>query len=149
MAIVDEGTKAQLRERFAERLAGEVDLHLYTRPGSGRLILPTGYGCATCDDAREIAEALQEVAPEKLHLAVTDVSSQPNGHHEVPALTVAPAGQEARISFQGLMAGFEFSALVDAVERVSRGETGLGELSRAGLERLQDDVEVLVFVTPG
>ena len=148
MAIVDERTRGQLRDRFAERLSGEVELHLYTRPSTGRLILPTGYGCATCGEAQEIAEVLAEAAPEKVRLTVTDVGAEPDGH-EVPALTVSAPGQDARITFQGLMAGFEFAALVDAVERVSRDEAGLGPQSAEALGRLTEDVEVLVFVTPG
>lgn len=148
MAIVDPGTRAQLRSRFAERLDGEVELHLYTRPSTGRLVLPAGYGCATCGEAQEIAEALTEAAPEKVRLEVTDVSAQPDGH-EAPSLTLAGAGEAARITFQGLMAGFEFAALVDAVERVSRSEPALGPKSAEGLARVEDDLEVLVFVTPG
>jgi alkyl hydroperoxide reductase subunit AhpF len=148
MAIIDPGTRQQLRQRFAERLDGEVDLHLYTRPGTGRLILPTGYGCATCAEAQEMAEALTEAAPDKVKLTVTDVSAEPDGH-EVPALTVSAPGSDARITFQGLMAGFEFAAVVDAVERVSRADPGLSEESAAALAGLTADVEVLVFVTPG
>lgn len=148
MAIVDEGTRRQLKERFAERLKGDVELHLYTRPSTGRLILPSGLGCATCGEAQEIAEALVEAAPEKVRLAITDVSAEPDGH-DVPSLTVAAPGADARITFQGLMAGFEFAALVDAVERVSRDEAGLSEESRSALEGLAEDLEVLVFVTPG
>jgi alkyl hydroperoxide reductase subunit AhpF len=148
MAIVDERTREELRVRLAERLSGQVDLHLYTRPSTGRLILPTGYGCATCADAQEIAEALAGAAPEKVRLSVTDVSVEPGGH-DVPALTLAAAGEEPRITFQGLMAGFEFAALVDAIERTSRSEPGLSPESAEALQKLDSDVEVLVFVTPG
>lgn len=148
MAIIDERTREELRARFEERLSGDVELHLYTRPSTGRLILPTGYGCPTCAEAQELAEALAGAAPEKVKLSVTDVSVEPDGH-DVPSLTVAAPGEEPRISFQGLMAGFEFAALVDAVERVSRAEPGLSPESSAALEKLKSDLEVLVFVTPG
>lgn len=149
MAILDERVAAQLRERFAERLQGPVELKLYTRPGTGRLILPTGYGCATCDDARELAEAVAATAPEKLQLEVVDVSEHPEaGVDEVPQLTVAAPGEEARIRFQGLTAGFEFATVVDAIERVSTGDLGLGPLSTEALEKVGEDLEVMVFATP-
>lgn len=46
MALIDESTMTQLRERLAG-LSGPVELRLYLKPDSGRLILPSGAGCAT------------------------------------------------------------------------------------------------------
>jgi hypothetical protein len=123
MAIIDERLAQQLRERFAERLSGPVELRLATRPGTGRLILPSGYGCATCDDARELVEA-------------------------VPTLALAAPGEPARIRFQGLPAGFEFATVIDAIERLSANEHGLGPLSVEALEHVTEDIEVMVFATP-
>ena len=148
MAILDERTAEQLRARFAEKLTEPVELRLYTRPGTGRLILPSGYGCATCDDARELAEEVAATAPDKVQLEVVDVSDGAAGVEEVPTLTVGRAGEEPRIRFQGLPAGYEFATVVDAIERVSSGEHGLSEESARALEQLADDVEVLVFATP-
>lgn len=148
MAILDERTAEQLRTRFSEKLTEPVELRLYTRPGTGRLILPSGYGCATCDDARELAEEVAATAPEKVTLQVVDVSEGGSEVADVPLLTVGRAGEEPRIRFQGLPAGYEFATVVDAIERVSSGEHGLSEESARALERLADDVEVLVFATP-
>ena len=39
----------------------------------------------------------------------------------------------------------EFPALIDAVERTSRGEHGLSQESLAGLARLKEPAEVLVW----
>ena len=148
MGILDDRTADQLRARFAERLVNPVELKLYTRPGTGRLILPTGYGCATCDEARELAEAVAASAPEKVSLEVVDVSGAESDATEVPMLTVGTAGEEPRIRFQGLPAGYEFATVIDAVERVSSGDHGLSEESVAALARIEDDLEVLVFATP-
>ena len=147
MAILDERTAEQLRTRFSEKLTEPVELRLYTRPGTGRLILPSGYGCATCDDARELAEALAEAAPEKVTLEVVDVS-QTGEEREVPELTVSAPGQEARISWMGLPTGFEFATDVDAIERISAAEPGLSERTVERLEGLTEPVEVMVFATP-
>ena len=147
MSILDERTAEQLRSRFAERLSEPVELRLYTRPGTGRLILPSGFGCATCDEARELAEDVAATAPEKVTLEVVDVS-EGGEVTEVPLLTVARPGEEPRIRFQGLSAGYEFATVVDAIERVSSGDHGLSEESAKALEQLEDDVEVLVFATP-
>lgn len=74
MALLDEKTKGQIRERFARTLTGPVELRLYRRPDSGRLVLPGGLGCSTCDTTEELARALTEAAPGNLRLTVIDVS---------------------------------------------------------------------------
>lgn len=157
MPILDERTSEQLRARFAERLVDPVELTLHTRPGTGRLVLPDGYGCATCDDARALAEAVAAAAPEKLVLNVVDVTKEeagggapgaPTPVPEVPLLAVGAPGRSPRIRFQGLTAGYEFAAVVDAIERVSSGDHGLSEASVEALGALADDLEVLVFATP-
>lgn len=151
MPIISDRVKEQLLARFESSLEGPVHLRLYTRPGSSRLILPAGVGCATCGEAREIAEALHNAAPEKIGLDVIDVTQ--GGEHasdvaDVPTIVVSSAASDGRIRFQGLPAGTEFPALVDAVERVSRSEHGLSEESLANLAKLTEAVEVMVFATP-
>src|SRR5437773_8475766 len=148
MAILNEQVKQQLRDRFTETLRDPVQLTLYTRPGTGRLILPSGMGCATCDDARAIAEDLAAAAPELVKLDVVDVAAQESQVTEVPTLALSRPGEEARVSWQGLPAGFEFATVVDAIERASSGELGLAPETNAALERLKDPVEVMVFATP-
>ena len=44
MALLNDQIKQQLHDRFAETLKEPVQLTLYTRPGTGRLILPSGMG---------------------------------------------------------------------------------------------------------
>jgi alkyl hydroperoxide reductase subunit AhpF len=148
MAILSEQVKQQLHDRFAEHLSGPVQLTLYTRPGSGRLILPSGFGCATCDDARQLAEELQEAAPDLVHLRVVDVTAEDTDVTEVPTLTLAYPGETARIRWQGLPAGYEFATVVDALERVSAGTHGLADASVEALAALTEPVDVMVFATP-
>ena len=149
MAILGPQVQEQLRQRFAERLEGQVELKLYIKPGSGRLILPSGLGCATCDDARQLAEGLRDAAPEKISLDAVDVTtSDAAGIEDVPTLTVGAAGEDHRIRFMGLTAGYEFATVVDAIERVSRQEPGLSEKTLERLGGLEDELEVMVFATP-
>jgi alkyl hydroperoxide reductase subunit AhpF len=148
MAILNEQVKQQVRERFAERLSGPVQLKLYLRPGSGRLILPSGMGCPTCDEARELAEDLQQAAPEQIQLEVIDVTTQESDVTELPTLTLAFPGEEPRIRWQGLPAGYEFATVVDAIERVSTGDHGLSEATVQRLAEVTEPLEVMVFATP-
>jgi alkyl hydroperoxide reductase subunit AhpF len=148
MAILTDQVRQQVQERFAEQLSGPVQLTLYTRPGSGRLILPTGMGCRTCDDARQLVEDLQQAAPDLINLDVIDVSVQETDVRAVPTLTLARPGEASRIRWLGLPAGYEFATVVDAVERVSSGGHGLSEATVEGLSRLTEPVDVMVFATP-
>src|SRR2546425_12648441 len=77
MAVIPEQVRQQLKDRFETALAGPVHLTLYTRPGSSRLILPAGVGCATCEDARQMAGLVADAAPDKMTLDVGDVSRDP------------------------------------------------------------------------
>ncbi len=148
MAILSDQVRRQLQDRFAEQLGAPVQLTLYTRPGTGRLILPSGMGCATCDDARQLAEDLQQAAPDLLHLRVVDVTTEDTDVRAVPTLTLAFPGEASRIRWQGLPAGYEFATVVDAVERVSTGSHGLAGASLEALAGLTEPVDVMVFATP-
>ena len=148
MAILSEQVKQQISDRFAQQLSGPVQLKLYTRPGTGRLILPAGMGCATCDDARELAEDLRDAAPDLVHLEVVDVTAEDTDVRDVPTLTLAFPGQAPRVRWQGLPAGYEFATVIDAIERVSTGQHGLSSASVEALGRLTGPVDVMVFATP-
>ena len=152
MAMLSDQIKEQLRQRFAERLVGPVQLRLLTRPGSGRLILPGGLGCPTCDEAKALAEDLAAAAPEQISLEVVDVSTGgPWEGRPVPTLEVGPPGETSRIAWQGLPGGYEFATVVDAIERVSRSELGLSQETLnqlARLDGLDQAVEIMVFATP-
>lgn len=148
MALMDERTKEQVRERLAKTLTNPVELRLYRRPDSGRLILPGGLGCQTCDVTEELARTLVEAAPDKLSLTVVDVTQEPGHREVVPTLTVARSGEESRISFQGLPSGYEFASLLDAIEAASGTGDELPAEAAEKVNTLEGDVEVMVFVTP-
>jgi len=148
MALIDEATKEQLRNRLAGSLEGPVELRLYRRPGSGRLVLPAGVGCATCEVTEELLRSLVDAAPERISLTVIHVSAAGEPAIDVPAVTVAAPGEEPRITFQGLPSGYEFASLLDAIERVSVGTGDLAPELTDKLTKLDQDVEVMVFVTP-
>ncbi len=153
MAVIPEQVRQQLKDRFETALTGPVHLTVYTRPSSSRLILPTGVGCATCEDARQMAEVLRDAAPEKIAMDVVDVTRDEeralnDGVPDVPTIAIASDSETGRIRFQGLATGTEFPALIDAIERVSRAEHGLSEESVAALAKLTEPAEVMVFATP-
>ena len=152
MRIPDE-LRQQLKERFETSLTGPVHLTVYIKPGSSRLILPEGYGCATCEDARQMAELLRDAAPDKVTLEEVDITRDPgraeiDGVIEVPIMGLSTNSEPSRIRFQGLPTGTEFPALIDAVERTSSGDHGLSAETLAALSKLDKPTEVMVFATP-
>ncbi len=148
MAILTDQVKRQVQERFAQQLSGPVQLKLYTKPGTGRLILPTGLGCRTCEDTRRLVEELQEAAPDLIHLEVIDVSAQECDVRDVPTLTLGFPGEAPRIRWVGMPAGYEFATVVDALERVSSSAHDLSEATVEALGKLTDPIDVMVFATP-
>jgi alkyl hydroperoxide reductase subunit AhpF len=148
MAILTDQVKRQVQERFAQQLSGPVQLKLYTKPGTGRLILPTGLGCRTCEDTRRLVEELQEAAPDLIHLEVIDVSAQESDVRDVPTLTLGFPGEAPRIGWVGMPAGYEFATVVDALERVSGSAHDLSEATVEALGKLTDPIDVMVFATP-
>jgi glutaredoxin len=153
VAVIPEEVRQQLKDHFETALSGPVHLTVYTRPGSSRLILPAGVGCATCEDAKQMAELLRDAAPEKITVDIIDISRDNDRAFidevsDVPTIMVGSNSEPGRIRFQGLPTGTEFPALIDAVERVSRADHGLSEKSLAALTKLTEPAEVMVFATP-
>jgi glutaredoxin len=153
MALIPDQVRTQLKERFQQRLTGPVKVSLYTRPGSSRLVLPSGLGCPTCEDAKEMAQLLHESAPDKVSLEVIDVArdsarAEVDEVGDVPTISIGVDSQPARIRFQGLPTGGEFPPLIEAVERVSSGEHGLNPNTVQTLAKVNEPIEVMVFATP-
>lgn len=148
--MLPDSVLAQVRERFTERLAGPVDARLYIRPGSGRLILPSGLGCPTCEDARKLIVAIAGLDPDRIRLEVVDVTLGEAGDDviDVPFLTLGAPGEDHRIRFLGLPAGFEFGMVVEAIERLSAGAADLTPATVEALAEAEEAIEILVFTTP-
>ncbi len=142
MPILSDDLKAQLKQRLAEDLRGPVEIRLRTRPSTGALFIPGDASCETCDACREIAEGVAEASP-LVSLVVTEDRSV-----TAPIIEIAPPGEPARITFEGLPGGYEFASLLDAIERVSASDPGLSAETREALGALDEDVELMVFVTP-
>ena len=66
---------------------------------------------------------------------------------KVPA-TVIRNGKDYGIRFFGLPAGYEFSALLDGILQVAKGDSGLQAESREKLAKLTKPLHLEVFSTP-
>jgi alkyl hydroperoxide reductase subunit AhpF len=146
MSLLSEPDRQQLRSMF-EDLTRPVRLLLFTQT----------FGCETCGDAHRILEEVAELSPaisvEESNLVLDQDRARAYGVERAPTIAVVAVDEEGAerdygIRFVGLTAGYEFSSLVDAILLVSRGESQLGEASRALLATVTEPVTIQVFVTP-
>jgi glutaredoxin-like protein len=140
MAYIPEEDRKYLEEQFS-KLDREVTLRLFVRKE----------GCATCEVEEELLTELAGIS-DHLHLEVHDLDAEPElgSRYRVdkaPALVVE-GERDYGIRFYGIPAGYEFASLIEDILDVGTGEVDLPEEVRQGLEKIDRDVHIQVFVTP-
>jgi glutaredoxin-like protein len=140
MGLLQESDLEEIRERFAE-LTNPVKLLHFTQESNLQ------YG----REARQLLEELTQISS-IVSLETYDFQNDKGkvaeyGIDHVPA-TVIRNGKDYGIRFYGLPAGFEFSALIDAILVVSKGDSGLRPETRKKLAQLTQPLHLQVFTTP-
>jgi alkyl hydroperoxide reductase subunit AhpF len=138
------------RQQVREMLAG------LTRPV--RLVFFTQtFGCDTCDDARRVLDELAELSPqlsiEESNLVLDRSRADAFGVDRAPTTALVAVNEDGTeqdygVRFVGLIAGYEFSSVIDAILLVSSGDSQLSDESRALLAQVTEPVRLQVFVTP-
>jgi len=71
------------------------------------------------------------------------------GIDKIPAIAILGGnGEDRRIRFFGIPAGYEFASLMEAIDLMAKGDSGLSPASREKLKGLSSPVSLQVFVTP-
>ena len=140
MAYIQEEDRKYLEEQFA-RLNRDVTLRLFVRKE----------GCSTCQVEQELLTELAGIS-DRLKLSVHDLDAEPElGQRmkvdKVPALAVE-GEKDYGIRFYGIPSGYEFASLIEDILDVGTGEVDLPDGVRQGLEKIDRDVHIQVFVTP-
>jgi len=140
MGLIGEEVATEIRQRLSG-MAAPVQMVHFTQE------LNLEYG-------RETREMLEELAAlsDKLTLEVYDFLLDKEkvaeyGVDKVPA-TAIRNDKDYGIRFYGIPAGYEFSALLDAILDVSKGESGLSPETKEKLGRVSQPIHLEVFVTP-
>lgn len=150
MAMIEAEDQEKIREMFAQSLTGDVTITYFTQRESP-LVLPGRHECGYCKETRELLEEVTSLS-DKLHLTVKDFVSdeqeaQKMGIERIPAYTMQ--GQaKGKVRFFGIPAGYEFSTLIQSIVDVSTGQTHLSEKTKEALSKVDQDLQVQVFVTP-
>jgi alkyl hydroperoxide reductase subunit AhpF len=142
-----------LKNRFRKELKQDVTINLFTVRSAGLLVVP-GRECPTCPQAQELVQEVTALSP-KLHLELIDFYTQTEvaqarGVERVPCITLMVEGQPApQLRFYGIPAGYEFTTLLEGIISLSREVSPLRVPTRKVLRKLDQDVRLQVFVTPG
>ena len=144
MALLNEDVIAQLKEEFAAL--------------KDPVRLAVGYQTLQDPESEEVKRLAEELAALDPRLSVEPVNFVLDtervatlGFTRTPAIAVlggAQGDEDHGLRLYGLPTGYEFGTLIDAILLVSRGESGLGEETRAALQALTRPVHVQVFSTP-
>jgi thiol-disulfide isomerase/thioredoxin len=136
MAMINDKDKKAVSDRLS-KLTGPVKLVMFTQEME----------CTFCKETHELVEEVSALS-DKISIEVKDflkaeADAKKLGLDKIPAIAVLGEGdKDYGIRFYGIPAGYEFMSLLEAIEIVSKGESGL---SASGKERLPD----LSLLSPG
>ncbi len=141
MPILTEKDRAALKEMFDESLVGPV-----------KLLFFKSVVCELCDDEEALLNEVAELS-DKIELEVHDITeakelAQKYGIENAPGLAVTPPDRVVKAIYTGAPFGYEFSALVEDIRSVSRGQTGLQPDTIERIKAIAKPVHIKVFVTP-
>ena len=143
MAFLNEKDSKAVRERLT-KLPSPVTLAIFTQE----------FECEYCRQTRELAEEVAALSEGKITAVVYDLvkdraKAESMGIDKIPALAVLGGkGEDYRIRFFGIPAGYEFSSLLESIDMVAKGDSGLTPATREKLKALTGPLHLQVFVTP-
>jgi alkyl hydroperoxide reductase subunit AhpF len=153
MGLLKDSDREQLQKQF-EKLQNPVKLLFFTQA------LDCDYCGLTQQVLEEVVTLSDKITLETANFAIDKAKVFEYKIQRVPAIAVL--GVEARsedgksstfdrdygIRFYGVPAGFEFAALLGDIEDISRGDSGLSEVSKKAIADLKDPLHLQVFTTP-
>jgi alkyl hydroperoxide reductase subunit AhpF len=141
MALLTDDVASQLKEEF-QSLQEPVTLAV-------------AFQALQDPESENVKRLLEEVAALDPKLSVEPVNFVLDqdrvlalGFTRTPAIAVLGKDKDHGIRFYGMPSGYEFGTLIDAILLVSRGDSGLGEETKAALKEIARPVHVQVFSTP-
>lgn len=143
MALINDKDSKVVRDRLA-KLPRPVTLAIFTQE----------FECEYCRQTRELAEQVAGLSEGKVTTEVYDLvrdkaKADEMGIDKIPALAVLGGkGKDYGIRFFGIPAGYEFSSLLESLDMVAKGDSGLAPATREKLKGLPSPLNLQVFVTP-
>ena len=140
MAILSDSDKGKLRQMLSS-LKRPVTLVNFTQE----------LECPTCRETRWLLEEVSQLS-DRIQLDVfnfiTDKDKAASyGVDKIPA-TVIVGEKDRGIRIYGMPSGYEFMTLIEGIQMVASGDSGLAPQTRERLSQLTEPVHIQVFVTP-
>src|SRR5262252_1082050 len=150
MAFISDRDREAIRTMFDENLNGKIQITMFTETPSP-IIIPGRESCETCEQTKSLLDEVASLS-DKVELTVHEMSQARDqagklGIDRVPAFVVEGAAK-GRVRFFGIPSGYEFTAFINDLIDVSRGETDLSDETLDFLESLHEDINIKVFTTP-
>lgn len=144
--MLDDKTKEEVKKKLNE-LTNPVTLVVFTNEG---LVQDPGLECETCKDNRMLMEEVASLS-DKIHIEVYDFVKdkevvEQHKIDKIPA-TVVRGESNKGIRLFGFPSGYEFAALLNAIDIVSSGESGLSDDTKKKLRAISKPVHIQVFIT--
>jgi len=142
MSMIGEKDRKTVKDRLA-RLMKPVKAVVFTQEME----------CQFCSETRELMQELAGLT-DKLKVEVRDflgdaAEAKRLGVDKIPAIALLGEGdKDYGVRFYGIPAGYEFVSLLESLEMVSKGDSGLAPATREKLKGLKKPLHLQVFVTP-
>jgi alkyl hydroperoxide reductase subunit AhpF len=141
MALIQDEIAAQLKQEF-QGLLNPVRLAVFSQA------LADPESAQVKRIVEELAALDSRLSAESYNFVLDKEKVEALGIARIPAVAILGEQKDYGIRFYGLPSGYAFGSLVDAVLDVSRGDSGLGEATRAALAELSRPIHLQVFSTP-
>jgi len=140
VAMLKDEDREQVRKRL-EGLVNPVQLVMFTQT----------LECEFCAETHALVEevaALSDKVEGVIYDFVLDKDKADDyGVDKIPAIAVM-GQKDYGVRFYGMPAGYELASLLEAMDTVSTGESGLSEATKEALAQIDEPVHFEVFVTP-
>jgi len=142
MAMISDRDKKSVGDRL-NKLAKPVRLVVFTQEME----------CQYCRETRELVEELAALS-DKIQVEVRDfvkdeAEAVKLSIDKIPAIAVLEGnGRDHGIRLYGIPAGYEFISLLESIEMVSKGESGLSVAGKEKIKGIKKPLNLQVYVTP-
>lgn len=114
-------------------------------------VFTQAFECQYCKETRELVEEVAELS-DKVSVEVYDFEKDKAladslGIDKVPGMAVVGA-KDYGIRMFGIPSGYEFGGLIESIQLVAEGDSGLAPDTRKQIAKLTKPVKIQVFITP-
>ncbi|MCD6419242.1 MAG: thioredoxin family protein [Synergistetes bacterium] len=142
MGMLQDKDKETVRKIFQKELINPVKIVNFTQE----------LECQYCKETRqlleEIAELSDKVILESYNFAIDTQKAEEFKVEKIPCTIIMSEDKDYGIRFSGIPSGYEFTTIIEAINMVSKGDSGLKEKSKQKLKAVNKPLHIQVYITP-